>query len=391
MFRLLPAALAALLMALAAVSGTALAQSACPAGADLDAALETATVDFNTAGGRKSNNKTSRATSTLQAYSILLWEERSSGAISTEEDAKWALAVCLEKDDVCGGKKLKDLSKDLFKAVGKGHGSGRMNTKVYPEEMVSWAEQQLNCTTGPVASPDEQAFAGNLPPLDGLTGQARFAEALRRLNADKAYDAYPQFTQACFETSTEACDFMASVHEENDIEASKATALKFGEKSCGMGSPFGCRFASIYYLQGRPGVAKDKLLAGARATKACDLGDKLSCGVAANHWDDPDTDRYDQAKSRKYRELDCDRQSNAGSCLVYGYMAVNAQGGPEDKAAARAAFTKACDGNDGLACMFLGSMQKRGQGGPVDTAGGRAATQKACDLGQSTACDALNR
>ncbi len=368
-----------------------MAQSACPTGADLDTALAKAMSNFNTAGGQKSKNKSSRATRTLQAYSILLWEERSSDAIDANQDAKWALAVCIEKDGVCGGKRMKDLAKDLFKAVGKNYTSGRMNTKVYPEEMLLWAQQQLNCTTGPAASPDEQAFAGNLPPLNGLTGQGRFAEALRRLNADKTYDAYPQFTQACFESSTEACDFMASVYEKNEDEASKTLALKFGEKSCGLGSAFGCRFASLYYHEGRTGVPKDKFLAGVRATKACDLGDTLACGVAANHWDDPDTDRYDNIKIRKYRELDCDRRSNAGSCRAYGYMAANAQGGPEDKVAARTAFETACNGNDGLACMFLGSMRTAGQGGPVDTAGGRAVTQKSCDLGNSAACDALNR
>lgn len=391
MFRLPAAALAALLIVLAALTGPAMAQSACPAGADLDTALAKAMSDFNTAGGQKSRNKSSRATNTLQAYSILLWEERSKDAIDTNQDAKWALAVCLEKDGVCGGKEHKALAKDLFKAVGKDYTSGYMNTKVYPEEMVPWAERQLSCTTGPASSPDEQAFAGTLPPLNGLTGQARFAEALRRLNADKTYEAYPQFTQACFEESTEACDFMASVYENNEDEASKILALNFGEKSCDLGSAFGCRFASLYYFEGRPGVPKDEFVAGVRATKACDLGDTLACGVAANHWGEPDTDRYDETKYRKYRELDCDRRNNAGSCRAFGYMAANAQGGSEDKFAARAAFEKACEGNDALACMFLGSMRTGGQGGPVDATGGHAATRKSCGLGNSAACDALNR
>jgi len=391
MLRLISAALAALLIAVSALSGPAMAQSACPAGADLDTALAKAMSDFNTAGGQKSKNKSSHATSTLQAYSILLWEERSKDAVDTNQDAKWALAVCLEQDGVCGGKKHKELAKELFKAVGEGYTSGRMNTKVYPEEMLSWAERQLSCTTGPVASPLQKAFAGKLPPLTGLTGHARFTEALRKLNSDASYDAYPQFTQACFESDTEACDFMASVYEKNEDEASKTLALKLGEKSCDLGSAFGCRFASLYYFEGRLGVPQDEFLAGVSATKACDLGDTLACGVAANHWGDPDTDRYDEAKYRNYRELDCERRNNAGSCRAFGYMAANGQGGSEDKIAARAAFGKACDGNDGQACMFLGSMRRAGQGGPVDTAGGRAATQKSCDLGNSIACDALNR
>lgn len=391
MFRLTLAGFATLLIALAALSGPDMAQSACPVGADLDTALANAMSDFNAAGGQKSKNKSSRATSTLQAYSILLWEERSNGAVDTNQDAKWALAVCLEKDGVCGGKKMKDLAKDLFKAVGKDYTSGRMNTKVYPEEMLPWAERQLNCTTGPVGSPLDQAFAGTLPPLNGLTGQARFQQALGNLSADTADSVYPQFVQACFEKATDACDFMASVYEKNDDETSKILALRIGEKSCDLGSAFGCRFSSLYYLEGRLGVPQNEELAELRAIKACDLGDTLACGVAANHWGDPDTDRYDEVKYRKYRGLDCERRSHAGSCRVFGYMAANAQGGPEDKIAARAAFEKACDGNDGLACMFLGSMRKSGQGGPVDTAGGQAATQKSCDLGNSTACDALNR
>ncbi len=391
MFRLFPAAIQAFLIAMALVSGSAAAQSNCPVGAGLDSALAKAMSDFNTAGGPKGKNKSSRATSVLQAYSILLWEERSSDAIDTNQDAKWALAVCLEKDGVCGGKKMKDLAKDLFKAVGEDYTSGRMNTKVYPEEMLTWAQAQLDCTTGPVAPPSERIFAGNLPPLAGLTGEARYAEALRLLNADKFYDAYPQFTQACIESSTNACDFMASVHEKGADAESKTSALKFGEKSCDMGSAFGCRFASLYYLEGRPGVPKDAFLAGVRATKACDLGDKLACGVAANHWGDPDTDRYDEAKYRTYRKLDFDRHDNAGSCRAFGYMATNAQGGPEDKVSARAAFEKGCNGNDALACMFLGSMQKSGQGGPADAAGALAATGKSCDLGQATACAAIGR
>ncbi len=390
MFRVIPA-VAAMLVVLAVLSERAVAQSACPTGADLDNAVAKATSDFNTAGGQQSKNKSSGATSTLQAYSILLWEERSSGAIDTNQDAKWALAVCLEKDGVCGGKKHKDLAKDLFKAVGEGYTSGRMNTKVYPEEMLSWAERQLNCTTGPIASPLQQAFAGKLPPLDGLTGHARFTEALSKLNADASYDAYPQFTQACFERDTEACDFMASVYEKNEDEASKTLALKLGEKSCDLGSAFGCRFASLYYFEGRLGVPQDEFLAGVRATKACELGDKLACGVAANHWSDPDSDRYDQAKYRKYRELDCDRRNNAGSCRAFGYMAANAQGGPKNEIAARTAFEKSCDGNDSMACMFLGSMRTGGQGGPIDSTGGRLATQKSCDLGNSAACDVLKR
>lgn len=389
MFRMIPAVVAAMLFAFAALSEPASAQSACPTGAELDEAVAKATSDFNTAGGQKSKNMSSGATRNLQAYSILLWEERSKDAIDTNQDAKWALAVCLEKDGVCGGKKHKNLAKDLFKAVGQDYTSGYMNTKVYPEEMLPWAERQLSCTIGSDDLPLQQAFAGELPPLGGLTGQARFAEALRRLNLDASYDAYPQFTQACFERDTEACDFMASVYEKNKDEASKTLALKLGEKSCNLGSAFGCRFASLYYFEGRLGVPQDEFLAGERATKACDLGDELACGVAANHWGDPDTDRYDQAKYRKYRELDCDRLNNAGSCRAFGYMAANAQGGPENKIAARTAFEKSCDGNDSMACMFLGSMRTGGQGGSVDTAGGRAATQKSCDLGNSAACDVL--
>lgn len=388
MVRLLRAVTASL-AALFALASTAIAQSACPAGEALDSALQQAVTDFQSAGGQKRNNKTSSATAMLQAYAILLWEERSKSAIDDQQDAKWALAVCLEKDGVCGGNKHKDLSRDLFRAVGKGYTSGYMNTQVYPESMVAWAERRLGCTTGPVATLLEQAYQGTLPPLAGLTGEARYEEAIRQSKAEEQPDFYPQLVQACFERSTEACDFLASVYEGNEDEESKKLAIRFSEKSCELNSPFGCRFSAIYYSQGRPGVPRDDNLGELRAIKACDLGDTLSCGVAALHFSTPETETYSQEKSRHYRGLDCDRQGNPLSCRIFGYMAINGQGGPEDKVAARAALETACAGDEDLACLWVGSMKTGGSGGPVDLEGGRAATQKACDLGNSAACDAL--
>ncbi|MEZ5947466.1 MAG: tetratricopeptide repeat protein [Hyphomonas sp.] len=390
MFRFV-AAMVASIAALAFVSLPALAQTACPQGADLDAALQDAVSAFHRAGGQKKSNKTSAETARLQAYAILLWQDRSKRAIDDQEDAKWALAVCLEKDGVCGGKKHKPLANDLFKAVGRGYSSGYMNDKVYPVEMIGWAERQIGCTTGPIATPLELAAAGKLPPLDGLTGQARFDKAFGRMMAKEEGDQYPQLIQACYEKSIEACDFLASAYEigEDSTEADKKLALKYAEYSCLQNSAFGCRFAAIYYSQGRPGIPRDDATGGLRAIKACDLGDELSCGLAAAYYSTPDTPTYSEEKTRHYRSLDCERKNNPFSCRVFGYMASNGQGGAEDKVAARAAFQTACKGDEALACMWLGAMMRSGGGGPVDVEGGRAATQKACNLGNSTACNAL--
>jgi len=99
-----------------------------------------------------------------------------------------------------------------------------------------------------------------------------------------------------------------------------------------------------------------------------------------------------KVESAEYFGFGCDMGSMLG-CRGLGMVKAD-RSDPSiapDLPAARAAFTKACDGNDGASCFYLARMVGRGEGGEKN---GRAQIDlitKSCSLGFATACEVIQR
>jgi hypothetical protein len=152
--------------------------------------------------------------------------------------------------------------------------------------------------------------------------------------------------------------------------------------------------------------------------KACEKDDAEGCAnTGGRYLLGKDGRTKDEAKGAKLLEKACKLGSPFG-CEIWGRALNDGRGVPKDLVAADAAFTKACDKDqggacrslalrfqtsdpkripllekackldDGIGCMGLGAAYLHGdQGAPKNLPKAKEMLQKACKLGQKSSCD----
>ncbi len=117
--------------------------------------------------------------------------------------------------------------------------------------------------------------------------------------------------------------------------------------------------------------------------QACEKGDGLACGLAAEYLM---TKSGNEAQAFKLTSKGC-ALGSAFSCATLGAQYDNAHGVSKDEALAVKYFKKACEEHNGLGCLNLAAMTYAGRGGLAkDERRGAELILRACEFGNETAC-----
>lgn len=140
----------------------------------------------------------------------------------------------------------------------------------------------------------------------------------------------------------------------------------------------------VMYKKGK-GIGKDGAEDVEFHTKACDLGDGLSCWSLALMYDYGQGIGRDLAKAGKFYVKACGLDEKFG-CRGLGVMYKHGRGIGKDAAKAAEFYTKACDLGEGMSCSDLGDnymYEKK------DAAKAVEFFRKACGLNEKSGCAGL--
>lgn len=167
------------------------------------------------------------------------------------------------------------------------------------------------------------------------------------------------------------------------------TRLERTRSSCSRGSDIDC---------GRLGTLQKEAAAKRRSHKdaqkrfadlgrACDAGDPAKCYEWGRYREIEESKGPTSALTRSIFEKSCpETNPSLAGCSRLAQIYYRGEGGPQDKVAARAVYTKACGLGHIPSCTSVGFMHNKGEGGPEDKDKAYNYYTMACDGGEKRAC-----
>jgi TPR repeat protein len=191
--------------------------------------------------------------------------------------------------------------------------------------------------------------------------------------------------EAKHESCRSLCD--AAVGEGKEKRESKkddegeGTPADKDEKKCEKDDAEACANTGGRYLLGKDGRSKDEKKGAALLDKACKLGSAFGCEIWGRALDDGRGVPVDKAGADAAWTKACDK-NQGGACrsLALRFATSDPKRIP--------LLEKACGLDDGIGCMGLGAAFLHGnQGAPKNLPKAKEMLGKACKLGQKSSCE----
>jgi TPR repeat protein len=233
----------------------------------------------------------------------------------------------------------------------------------------------------PPASPAARALLDSCGAMRTTSDDASARRRCFALATDVADDTVAELAARCDEDHAPACALVGNIYRGSKLLQWEP---QLWTVPCGLKRRSCARYVEVKvpFQVGREGQA-DPAAAARALNSACEAKDDDACLELADLVRDDDRRRSDELR----RVLCLRGHVHACASSVFRWLR---SGGlledPEIDGAARAAFSKGCDGKQAFACNNLAFVQLRGPGGASDPKAAAASFARACELGAVHGC-----